>query len=188
MRSLPDCPRGILTQKCMISSVSYPLLDPFTSSYVFHFIFDKGHLGHVNHLGHDAFVITSKSKTNHHLDHWFQRWGTNVTGWHLPEVHVLLRKHLNHLTRGKEDRLTFLLPLCGKSVDLLWLYKQGHRVIGIDAVSEAATCLFEEAGIPYTNRYCSLIKGWIYEVIIPIPLPNKKTNQTICPFPPPLLI
>jgi hypothetical protein len=29
---------------------------------------------------------------------------------------------------------TILVPLCGKTVDLIWLYEQGYRVIGIEIV------------------------------------------------------
>lgn len=39
-----------------------------------------------------------------------------------------------------------LVPLCGKSVDLRYLYDLGHTVIGIEAIEAAAEQFFLENG------------------------------------------
>lgn len=42
-----------------------------------------------------------------------------------------------------------LVPLCGKSVDILWLARQGLLVTGVELSSIAARAFFEEAGLTF---------------------------------------
>jgi thiopurine S-methyltransferase len=42
-----------------------------------------------------------------------------------------------------------LVPLCGKTPDLLWLIEQGHEVVGIELSGIAIRQLFAEHDIPY---------------------------------------
>ena len=58
------------------------------------------------------------------IDYWQDRWSTGKTGWHNPNsVNKNLEKQFDKLTAGRKD-LTFLFPLCGKTIDMLWVYKQ----------------------------------------------------------------
>ena len=41
-----------------------------------------------------------------------------------------------------------LVPLCGKSLDLLWLEGQGHDVVGVEVAEEAVQAFHEENGRP----------------------------------------
>lgn len=40
-----------------------------------------------------------------------------------------------------------LLPLCGASLDLAWIQRQGHTVVGVEGVRKAAEKLFSDANI-----------------------------------------
>jgi thiopurine S-methyltransferase len=44
------------------------------------------------------------------------------------------------------------VPLCGKSLDLLWLSDQGHTVIGVEISAVAVESFFMEHGIPARRR------------------------------------
>ena len=68
-------------------------------------------------------------------------------------------------TQGDEERsLRFLFPLCGKSLDLIWVYRKGHAVIGIEAVASVVECLFKESNINFEKCYHEGIDGWVYKV------------------------
>ncbi len=45
-----------------------------------------------------------------------------------------------------------LVPLCGKSVDLLWLAERGHAVTGVELSPVAVQAFFEENGLAYTQE------------------------------------
>ena len=63
-----------------------------------------------------------------------------------------------------EKNMRFLFPLCGKSLDVIWVYEKGYSVIGIEAVQSVVEELFTESNISYTKSYKPEIDGWIYEV------------------------
>ncbi|CAB4033218.1 thiopurine S-methyltransferase-like, partial [Paramuricea clavata] len=59
-----------------------------------------------------------------------------------------LTENIEFLTDSKQNRRV-LVPFCGKTLDLLWLVKQGHTVIGIEAVQKAIEDFFKENNISY---------------------------------------
>ena len=65
------------------------------------------------------------------MDLWRGRWTDQRFGWHKPNVNEHLLKYFDVLKNGKE-KLKILFPLCGKSLDLVYCYNQGHTVIGIE--------------------------------------------------------
>ena len=75
---------------------------------------------------------------------WNDRWETNQIGFHQPQVHSYLLKFFSQIVPGK-----IMVPLCGKSLDLLWLLKQGHEVVGCELSPIACKAFFEENHIPY---------------------------------------
>ena len=79
------------------------------------------------------------------LDFWHSRWQTGQHGWHEAGGNEALREFWPTLDAGSR----VLVPLCGKSVDLLWLAKQGAEVIGVEVSEIAARSFFEEAGLQY---------------------------------------
>lgn len=79
------------------------------------------------------------------LDNWLARWQEGRIGWHEADGNVLLRRHWPRLVRGTR----VLVPLCGKSVDMLWLARQGLNVTGVEVSEVAVREFFEENEIPY---------------------------------------
>lgn len=72
-------------------------------------------------------------------DYWLQRWKEGRTGWHHESVMPLLEQHWPSLRVESGTRV--LVPLCGKSVDMLWLARQGMRVLGVE-ISPVAVAAF----------------------------------------------
>jgi thiopurine S-methyltransferase len=73
---------------------------------------------------------------------WHKRWASNQIGFHLPEVNPHLQRFWPAL--GLEEGARVLVPLCGKSLDLLWLAHLGHEVLGIELSEKAVEDFFAE--------------------------------------------
>lgn len=73
---------------------------------------------------------------------WHKRWSTNQIGFHLPEVNPYLQRFWPQL--GVEQGSRVLVPLCGKTLDLLWLAQQGYSVLGVELSEKAAADFFLE--------------------------------------------
>lgn len=74
---------------------------------------------------------------------WLERWQVGRTGWHEPEGNRNLRTHWEWTGRR------VLVPLCGKTVDLLWLEERGNEVVGIELSEVAVIAFFEENKLDY---------------------------------------
>ena len=84
-------------------------------------------------------------------DFWLEKWQNNQTGFHKSSVHPLLIKYLNSLSLEKGD--TVFVPLCGKSIDMLWLNDLGYKVIGVELSELAVEQLFAENQINFTKIF-----------------------------------
>lgn len=78
-------------------------------------------------------------------DFWHARWEANQIGFHQDEPNAYLERYWPTLGLAPGSRV--LVPLCGKSLDLLWLREQGHTVIGIELSGIAVQAFFEENGV-----------------------------------------
>ena len=81
------------------------------------------------------------------ISYWKARWKNDKTGWHMEEVYPHLPAYWPKLQL--EEGSAVLVPLCGKSPDLLWLKNRGHRVIGVDVSKLAAEHFFRENRLEY---------------------------------------
>jgi len=93
-------------------------------------------------------------------DFWLQRWQTHQIGFHRDTPLPLLLKHWPEL--GLETGSQVFVPLCGKSLDMLWLAEQGHRILGVELSQLAITQFFDERGLspktkqsPFGTHYCA---------------------------------
>jgi len=75
---------------------------------------------------------------------WLERWREGRTGWHEADGNANLRVHWQ-MAGGR-----VLVPLCGKSVDMLWLEARGHDVVGVELSPIAAREFFDENGIRFS--------------------------------------
>lgn len=73
---------------------------------------------------------------------WLQRWREGRTGWHRNAVMPLLERHWPTLQLPRGSRV--LVPLCGKSLDMLWLSAQGHDVLGVELSPVAVEAFLRE--------------------------------------------
>lgn len=79
---------------------------------------------------------------------WMDRWDQGQIGFHLSEVNPALIRHWAN--RGHDAKGSVLVPLCGKSLDLLYLRDQGHSVTGIELSPLAVEAFWQESGITPT--------------------------------------
>ena len=73
---------------------------------------------------------------------WQQCWRDQQTDFHQASVNSLLTKFWVALELGEGSRV--FVPLCGMSLDMIWLAEQGHEVIGVELSPIAVSAFFRE--------------------------------------------
>ena len=73
---------------------------------------------------------------------WHDRWERREIGFHMAKPHVALERHWNSLALPPDARV--FVPLAGKSLDLIWLARHQHAVVGIELSQLAVREFFEE--------------------------------------------
>lgn len=76
---------------------------------------------------------------------WLQSWREQHTDFHQMAVNPLLCRFWPGLNLVPGSRV--FVPLCGKSLDMLWLAQQGHQVIGVELSPIAVEDFFAEQGL-----------------------------------------
>lgn len=77
-----------------------------------------------------------------HAEFWQARWARSEIGFHSPQVNPYLLRHWPALAVAEGARV--LVPLCGKSVDMIWLASLGYRVVGVELARQAVEDFFHE--------------------------------------------
>jgi len=83
-------------------------------------------------------------------DFWHERWRAGQIGFHQSAVDKHLTRHWPDLGTLEQGRV--FVPLCGKSLDLLWLRERGHSVVGVELSAVALESFCMEHGIPARRR------------------------------------
>ena len=83
------------------------------------------------------------------MEFWHNRWSRQQTGWHKSEFNDLLIKYWP--TINAHTNCEVVVPLCGKSLDMVWLAKQGHSVTGLEMVEQAVKTFFSENELEYNT-------------------------------------
>jgi thiopurine S-methyltransferase len=94
---------------------------------------------------------------------WHARWQENRIGFHLPEANPLLIRYWPVMQVAPGSNV--LVPLCGKSLDMIWLREQGHRVAGIEISQLAVEAFFGENGLTPVIRQGRGYSCWSAEGI-----------------------
>ena len=81
---------------------------------------------------------------------WHERWRMGQTGFHQSAVDRNLTRYWPDLGPAIDSRV--FVPLCGKSLDLLWLCERGHSVTGVELSTLALESFCMEHGIPAVRR------------------------------------
>ncbi|UTW08337.1 thiopurine S-methyltransferase [Pseudomonas benzenivorans] len=86
-----------------------------------------------------------------HEEFWQARWAQGQIGFHQVEVNPCLLRCWPGLASPNGAQV--LVPLCGKSLDLVWLAGQGHRVLGVELARKAVEDFFIEQRLqPQVSR------------------------------------
>ncbi|MBF8731322.1 thiopurine S-methyltransferase [Pseudomonas guariconensis] len=76
---------------------------------------------------------------------WHKRWADNQIGFHQAQVNPYLQTYWPALGLAQGSRV--LVPLCGKSLDLAWLARQGYQVLGVELSRRAVEDFFNDHGL-----------------------------------------
>ncbi len=91
-------------------------------------------------------------------DFWHQRWAANEIGFHQNQINPYLQRYWSALAIPRNEQV--LVPLCGKSLDMLWLAEQGYQVVGIELSEIAVESFFKEQNIAVDKRQYGELTVW----------------------------
>jgi len=91
-------------------------------------------------------------------DFWHRRWRKNEIAFHQQDINTHLQHCWNRLELKPGERI--FVPLCGKSLDLLWLAGQGHPVLGVEISRLAVESFFRENGLNPQIRRTDRFEIW----------------------------
>jgi thiopurine S-methyltransferase len=91
-------------------------------------------------------------------DFWLQRWNLNRIGFHQNDVNPWLVEYYSRLGLRPRDRI--LVPLSGKSRDMLWLAGRGNGVIGVELSPLAVEAFFRENEMVPERREADRFVGY----------------------------
>lgn len=77
---------------------------------------------------------------------WLELWESNEIPFHKASVHPALPRYESRLHL---EGARVLVPLAGKSLDMLWLRAQGAYVVGVELSEIACRQFFEENNLDY---------------------------------------
>ena len=78
---------------------------------------------------------------------WLARWQDNKIGWHVDVVNQSLVDYLELLELEPGDNV--FVPLCGKSIDLIYLSEMGYSVIGVELSPVGVVQFFVDNNLQY---------------------------------------
>lgn len=76
---------------------------------------------------------------------WKKKWTDDSIAFHEIRTNPRLVEFWPSL--GLAADVPVFVPLCGKSLDMLWLHAQGHPVLGIEVSDKAVQAFFAENGL-----------------------------------------
>lgn len=89
---------------------------------------------------------------------WLQCWRDQQTDFNQKSVNPLLIRFWPGLGLVRGSRV--FVPLCGKSLDMIWLAQQGHEVIGVELSPIAVRAFFRENHLKPTRRRVGPFTLW----------------------------
>lgn len=76
---------------------------------------------------------------------WHERWAQNQIGFHQERVNPLLVDFWDRVA-GRSTGEVFV-PLCGKSLDMVWLNQRGHTILGVELSPIAVKDFFRKQSL-----------------------------------------
>jgi thiopurine S-methyltransferase len=74
-------------------------------------------------------------------EEWLERWHEGRIGWHEEGGNASLKQH------WRASGCRVLVPMCGKTPDLVWLAEQDNEVVGVELSRVAVEAFFDEQGL-----------------------------------------
>ncbi len=90
---------------------------------------------------------------------WQERWTSNKIGFHQQKINSRLKKYWPEIKVPAGGEV--FVPLCGKSLDMLWLQQQGYSVVGIELSEKAVVAFFEENGLTFERQQLENLQAFI---------------------------
>ena len=94
---------------------------------------------------------------------WHQRWQQNRIGFHQEKINSRLKKYWPQLDLAKGSRV--FVPLCGKSLDMMWLLQSGYHVLGVELSAQACADFFSENELPFDETEVDHFRRFTFEGI-----------------------
>jgi len=85
-----------------------------------------------------------------HADYWQEKWAADSIGFHQDRPNKRLAEHWPAL--GIAPGTPVFVPLCGKTLDMLWLHGRGHPVLGVELADKAVRAFLDENGLACERR------------------------------------
>jgi thiopurine S-methyltransferase len=82
-------------------------------------------------------------------DFWHQRWQDKLTGFHQRTINPHLATFWSRMQIEPGEQV--FVPLCGKSLDMLWL-RERYSVLGVELSPIAVEEFYEENALPARHR------------------------------------
>ncbi|CAD5120346.1 unnamed protein product [Dimorphilus gyrociliatus] len=89
------------------------------------------------------------------IEFWDGYYKDGSHPWHEKNVNKGLKANIETFINGR-DHIVAFFPLCGKAVDMKWIYDLGHTVIGVEGSIQAIEEFFKESNLEYDvdgNKY-----------------------------------
>ncbi len=83
-------------------------------------------------------------------EYWLNKWSDDKIGFHQDRANKRLQQHWSSLDLAEGTPV--FVPMCGKSLDMLWLHQSGHPVLGVELSEKAVKSFFAENDLPYEHR------------------------------------
>lgn len=94
---------------------------------------------------------------------WLEAWITGKTRFHKEDTNKVLLDYGSILM----DSETIFVPLCGKTLDMVYLLSKGKKVIGVELSALAVDSFFKENNLsPEITNYKSFIRYQIRDLTI----------------------
>ena len=82
------------------------------------------------------------------MANWLEFWENNEINWHSDVVTHELEEYLGFLKLEPGDKVFF--PLCGKSLDMIYILNRGYSVIGVELSEIGIKQFFHENSLDFT--------------------------------------
>ena len=91
------------------------------------------------------------------VDRWSAIWdGSDSPGWQMSQ---LLSSLLQFETQFVPDSGSILFPLCGRQMDMKYLYDKGHSIVGIEGSEKAIRLFAREENVTFNETVVPEIQG-----------------------------